>query len=93
VTAVAPTRAPAARPDPRRTLRAGRFSTVYRRRQLAVPLLVLVVLLLAAAVSLGRGDYPIGVLDVLRVLPALELHGLVEWTGTGWRIAPPPRER
>jgi DNA processing protein len=29
------------------------------------------------------------VLDVLRVLPALELHGLVEWTGTGWRIAAP----
>ncbi len=25
-------------------------------------------------------------LDVLRVLPALELSGLVEWAGTGWRI-------
>jgi DNA processing protein len=25
-------------------------------------------------------------LDVLRVLPALELAGLVEWTGTGWRV-------
>lgn len=25
-------------------------------------------------------------LDVLRVLPALELTGLVEWTGTGWRV-------
>jgi len=68
VTAVAPTRAPAARPDPRRTLRIGGFSTTYRRRQLAVPLLVLVALVLAAAVSLGRGDYPISVLDVLRVL-------------------------
>ena len=33
------------------------------------------------------------VLDVLRVLPALELHGLVEWTGSGWRVAPPPRDR
>jgi DNA processing protein len=33
------------------------------------------------------------VLDVLRVLPALELHGLVEWTGTGWRVTPPPRDR
>ena len=32
------------------------------------------------------------VLDVLRVLPALELHGLVEQTGTGWRVAPPPRQ-
>jgi DNA processing protein len=28
------------------------------------------------------------VLDVLRVLPALELADLVEWTGTGWRLAP-----
>jgi DNA processing protein len=33
------------------------------------------------------------VLDVLRVLPALELADLVEWTGTGWRVTPPPRER
>ncbi|MGY1636372.1 DNA-processing protein DprA [Geodermatophilus sp. SYSU D00742] len=29
------------------------------------------------------------VLDVLRVLPALELADLVEWTGTGWRLARP----
>jgi DNA processing protein len=28
------------------------------------------------------------VLDVLRVLPALELAELVEWTGDGWRLAP-----
>ena len=35
----------------------------------------------------------VAVVEVLRVLPALELAGLVEWTGTGWRIAPPPRER
>ena len=27
------------------------------------------------------------VLDVLRVLPALELAELVQWTGTGWRLA------
>jgi DNA processing protein len=33
------------------------------------------------------------VLDVLRVLPALELADLVQWTGTGWRLAPPPRKR
>ncbi|MCZ2829442.1 DNA-processing protein DprA [Modestobacter sp. VKM Ac-2986] len=33
------------------------------------------------------------VLDVLRVLPALELHGLVEWTGTGWRVTPPSRRQ
>src|SRR5687768_8223777 len=31
------------------------------------------------------------VLEVLRVLPALELAGLVEWTGTGWRVTPPHR--
>lgn len=31
------------------------------------------------------------VLDVLRVLPALEVAGLVEWTGTGWRLPPPPK--
>jgi DNA processing protein len=32
------------------------------------------------------------VLDVLRVLPALELADLVQWTGTGWRLAPPPKK-
>jgi DNA processing protein len=32
------------------------------------------------------------VLDVLRVLPALELAELVQWTGTGWRLTPPPKE-
>ena len=31
------------------------------------------------------------VLDVLRVLPALELAELVEWTGEGWRLAPRSR--
>jgi len=31
------------------------------------------------------------VLEVLRVLPALELADLVQWTGTGWRLHPPPR--
>ena len=33
------------------------------------------------------------VLDVLRVLPALELADLVQWTGTGWRMAPPAKPR
>jgi DNA processing protein len=28
------------------------------------------------------------VVDVLRVLPALELADLVQWTGTGWRLHP-----
>jgi DNA processing protein len=32
------------------------------------------------------------VLDVLRVLPALELADLVQWTGTGWRLTPPAKE-
>jgi DNA processing protein len=32
------------------------------------------------------------VLEVLRVLPALELAGLVEWRDTGWRLAPPPKK-
>jgi DNA processing protein len=31
------------------------------------------------------------VLEVLRVLPALELADLVQWTGTGWRLAPAAR--
>ncbi|GAA3174647.1 DNA-processing protein DprA [Blastococcus jejuensis] len=31
------------------------------------------------------------VLDVLKVLPALELAELVQWTGEGWRLAPPPK--
>ena len=31
------------------------------------------------------------VLDVLRMLPALELADLVQWTGTGWRLAPAPK--
>lgn len=33
------------------------------------------------------------VLDVLRVLPALEVADLVQWTGTGWRLTPPPKPR
>jgi DNA processing protein len=33
------------------------------------------------------------VLDVLRVLPALELADLVQWTGTGWRLTPTPQDR
>jgi DNA processing protein len=30
------------------------------------------------------------VLDVLKVLPALELADLVQWTGQGWRLTPAP---
>ncbi|MGY1649924.1 DNA-processing protein DprA [Geodermatophilus sp. SYSU D01119] len=31
-----------------------------------------------------------GPLEAMRVLPGLEISGLVQWTGTGWRLAPPP---
>jgi iron complex transport system permease protein len=71
VTAPAPTRAPARRPRPRSTLRVGPVSAAYRRRQLVVPVLVLAVLVLTAAVSLGRGDFPISVPEVLRTLVGL----------------------
>jgi DNA processing protein len=33
------------------------------------------------------------VLDVLRVLPALELAGLVQFTGSGWRLSPAEKEQ
>lgn len=33
------------------------------------------------------------VLEVLKVLPVLELADLVQWAGTGWRLAPPPERR
>ena len=33
-----------------------------------------------------------GPLEAMRVLPGLEVSGLVQWTGTGWRLAPPPRK-
>jgi iron complex transport system permease protein len=68
VTATAPTRAPAQPPRPHRVVRIGPLSGSYRRRSLVVPLIVLVVLVLTAAVSLGRGDYPIGVPQVLGAL-------------------------
>ncbi|MGY1700115.1 DNA-processing protein DprA [Geodermatophilus sp. SYSU D00766] len=32
-------------------------------------------------------------LEAMRVLPGLEVADLVQWTGTGWRLAPEPRER
>ncbi|HEV7871791.1 MAG TPA: iron chelate uptake ABC transporter family permease subunit [Modestobacter sp.] len=68
MTVSAPTRTPASRARPRRTVRIGPLSGTYRRRQLAVPLLVVLALLLASAVSLGRGDFPISVPDVLGAL-------------------------
>jgi len=71
VTLTAPTRDPASGTGPRRPLRIGPLSTTHRRRQLVVPLATLVVLALTAAVGLGRGDYPIGVPQVLGALVGL----------------------
>jgi iron complex transport system permease protein len=68
VTLTAPTRTPASRARRRRALRIGPGSGAYRPRALAGPAVIALVLVLTAAVSLGRGDYPIGVLDVLRTL-------------------------
>jgi iron complex transport system permease protein len=68
VTLTASTRTPASRARPRRTVRIGPFAGTYRRPQLVVPLLVVLALVLTAAVSLGRGDFPISVPDVLRAL-------------------------
>ena len=55
-------------PRPRTAVRVGPVSAVLRWRQLAVPVVALVVLVLLSAVSLGRGDFPIGIVDVLRTL-------------------------
>ena len=55
----------------RTTVRVGPASAVLRWRQVAVPLVALVVLVLVSAVSLGRGDFPIGIGDVLRTLAGL----------------------
>ena len=52
----------------RRAVRVGPVSTVWRPRAVLVPVALAVVALLLAAVDVGRGDYPIGVLDVLRIL-------------------------
>jgi ABC-type enterobactin transport system permease subunit len=74
VTALAGTRAEETAPQvhrPGRTLRVGPVSGTVRWRHLVVPLAAFVVLVLLSAVSLGRGDFPIGVTDVLRTLVGL----------------------
>ena len=50
------------------TVRVGRVSARFRWRSVVVPGVALVVVVLLAAVSLGRGDYPLGVADVLHTL-------------------------
>jgi ABC-type enterobactin transport system permease subunit len=57
--------------EERRAVRVGPVSGVLRWRQLTVPVVALVVLVLLSAVSLGRGDFPIGIADVLRTLVGL----------------------
>jgi iron complex transport system permease protein len=52
----------------RTPLRIGPVSGVLRWRQVLVPAATLALLVLLSAVSLGRGDFPIGVADVLRTL-------------------------
>lgn len=54
--------------DARRGLRVGPVSTVWRVRPVLVTGVALVALVVVAALNLGRGDYPIPVADVLRVL-------------------------
>jgi ABC-type enterobactin transport system permease subunit len=74
VTVGLPTPASAPAPAPptgipsRPAIRIGPFSAVVRRRQVAVPLVTLAVLVLLCAVSLGRGDFPIGIGEVLRTV-------------------------
>ncbi|MGY1752764.1 FecCD family ABC transporter permease [Blastococcus sp. SYSU D01042] len=62
---------PVSGPRGRTALRVGPVSMVVRWRQVAVPLVARVVLVLVSALSIGRGDYPIGIPDVLRTLAGL----------------------
>ncbi|SEK93795.1 iron complex transport system permease protein [Blastococcus sp. DSM 46786] len=66
-----PTSAPSPRLRHGRTFRAGPVSGLLHWRQVVVPVAGFAVLVLAAALSMGRGDFPIGVGDVLRTLVGL----------------------
>ena len=52
----------------RTVVRVGPVSGQLRWRQVLVPLAAAAVLVLVSAVSLGRGDFPIALGDVLRTL-------------------------
>lgn len=52
----------------RTPIRVGRFSGVWRPRFVTVTLVGVVLLVLASALNIGRGDYPISLLEVLRTL-------------------------
>ncbi|MGY2001316.1 FecCD family ABC transporter permease [Blastococcus sp. SYSU DS1024] len=76
MTATAPARprpAPTARPPLRSgtPVRVGPVSAIVRWRDVVVPVAVLAALVLVSALSMGRGDYPIGVGEVLRTLVGL----------------------
>jgi ABC-type enterobactin transport system permease subunit len=62
---------PAPRVRPPGVVRVGPLSAVIRWRAVAVPLVTLAALVLLSALSLGRGDFPIPVTDVLRTLVGL----------------------
>jgi ABC-type enterobactin transport system permease subunit len=55
----------------RTTIRVGPASAIVRWRHVAVPLAAAAVLVLLSAASLGGGDFPIGLGDVLRTLAGL----------------------
>ncbi|MCA0145746.1 iron chelate uptake ABC transporter family permease subunit [Blastococcus sp. LR1] len=54
-----------------RTVRIGPVSASLRWRDVVVPSVAFAALALVSAVSMGRGDFPIGVVDVLRTLVGL----------------------
>ncbi|TFV67772.1 UNVERIFIED_ORG: iron ABC transporter permease [Bacillus sp. AZ43] len=56
---------------PGRVVRIGGASGLLRWRQLVVPVVAFAVLVLISAISMGRGDFPISIPDVLRTLVGL----------------------
>ena len=65
----APPRPPSSRADT--VVRIGPVSGRLTWRSVAVPVGAAAVLVLLSALSLGRGDFPIGLVDVLRTLVGL----------------------
>jgi iron complex transport system permease protein len=63
--------APARVRRPGTVVRIGPVSGNLRWRHLVVPVVAFAVLVLLSAISLGRGDFPIGLVDVLRTLVGL----------------------
>ncbi len=59
---------PAGRVGGRPSLRVGPFSGVWRARMVVVTLIGVALVVLAAALNIGRGDFPISIAEVLAVL-------------------------